>query len=251
MLKRIDYTDEGSLNLYNYYEWRGQVIMFGDKSLMILSVPPTLNPPKNMLMSYQTKGSLNKTFALNFTKILYVLPKSKETGSLAVVNSRLLGAEKQSSMQRHSSTTDRISKSIIFIDEVYIGSPNLHFNQSDEELLNQKTCTIDVYYNLYPNYVRKRYVIEFIDNKPNSSLWLEIFLGVVLVLFFSISILCVIKARKALRKVKDPASMGTSGLALTPGLATGNRQGLIRGMQDELINQTIPSRLRNRDLIGT
>ncbi len=154
-------------------------------------------------------------------------------------------------MQRHSSTTDRISKSIIFIDEVYIGSPNLHFNQSDEELLNQKTCTIDVYYNLYPNYVRKRYVIEFIDNKPNSSLWLEIFLGVVLVLFFSISILCVIKARKALRKVKDPASMGTSGLALTPGLATGNRQGLIRGMQDELINQTIPSRLRNRDLIGT
>lgn len=223
--------------------------MFGDKSLMILSVPPTLNPPKNMDMSYQTRGSLNKTFSMNFSKILYVLPKSQETGSLAVVNSRVLGQQRLGAESQPRSPHG-LGMSMIFIDEVSIGSPNLHFPQSEEELLEQKSCTIDVYYNQYPNYVRKRYIIEFVFNKPRSSLWLQASLAAVLLLFVSIFILCIVKARKALRKVPDPASVAGPVLALTPGLPDGNRQVLIRGVRDELVNQTIPSRLRNRELLG-
>lgn len=250
VLKRIDYTEEGSLNLCNFYEWRGQVIMFGDKSLMILSVPPTLNPPKNMDMSYQTRGSLNKTFSMNFSKILYVLPKSQETGSLAVVNSRVLGQQQRPGAEGRDWTPHGLGKSMVFIDEVSIGSPNLHFTQSDEELLEQKSCTIDVYYNQYPNYVRKRYQIEFVFNKPHSSLWLQVSLVAVLLLFVSIFVLCIAKARKALRKVPDPASVTGPVLVLTPGLPDGNRQVLLRGVRDELVNQTIPSRLKNRDQLG-
>jgi len=249
VLKRIDYTDEGSLGLTSYYEWRGQVIMFGDRSLMILSVPPTLNAPKNMQMSYQTRGALNKTFSMNFSKILYVLPKSQETGSLAVVNSRVLKQERPG-VQSHASASAGLGKSVLFIDEVSIGSPNLHFNQTDEELLEQKSCTIDVYYNEYPSFVRKRYVIEFVFNKSRRSLGLLVFLAVVVVIFVAITVLCIVKSCKALRKVADPASVATPNLALTPGLPDGNKRVLLRGAKDELVNQNIPSRLKNRDPVG-
>jgi hypothetical protein len=235
------------LNLNNYYEWRGQVIMFGDKSLMIFSVPPTLNPPLNMQMSYQTRGSLNRTYTMNFTKIIFVLPKSKETGSLTMVNSHMLGAYHPDG-KNHLSSLFGSGICRISIDEVKIGAPYLYFNQSTEELLDQESCTIDVYYNQYPNFVHKRYIIEFVHSKSRKTVGLWIFLGVMLAIFISISILCIVKSCKAFRKIQEPVMSATPGLALTPGLPDGNRRVLIRGAKDELINKNMPSRLKNRDL---
>ena len=218
-LTRLDYNYTGALSLSTFKEWRGKLVMYGRSSLSVLSIPPTTEPPSSAkVVSYQTLGSLNSTFSMGFNSILHVLPIDHRSDRLSVLNSRLLA----------SSQSDQ--KTRVFIDNIEIGSSYIYFNQTDDELLTEGETSIDTYYNEHPIYIHKKYIIRFVYEKSDRSIWLMISLICIIIVFISILILCIIKSKKAMQSVEEKTGLSTKG----------DRK---KSLEDPLINTHIPSRI--------
>lgn len=99
--------------------------------MAILTVPPTVEPPKEHELLFQTSGSLNKTYSWSGSKIVYVLPINNGIGRLAIVYSQqLLGPTipkdgvSKSRLLLQKEAEDAPTR-MFFINEINVGSPAL------------------------------------------------------------------------------------------------------------------------------
>lgn len=235
-LVQLDYTYSDASKIINYYEWQGNLVMFGSKAMLLLTIPPALEAPQGMKLGYQTVGTLNQTYSFSSLSVIYVLPLNDLTNSLALLTSRVLLGEPSPSSPAHR-LLPVFNMTHLFIEEVEIGSPILQFERySDDTLLEVGEVEVDVYYNEYPHYSRVRYVVGFDFYRPDSSIALKVSLLGILIVFGVILSLCIAKSRKAMAKPQAPE----------PAFSEDKTEPLVPKADEQLLNTHIPQRLRER-----
>ena len=133
----MDYTDSVTSQDFISYEWEGNLVLFAQNGMAILTIPATLDAPKGMSLAYQSTGSLNKTYSWTGTKIIYVMPLKNGISRLALVYSKVLlepQHKQTNTSSRLSENNNRITQHL-FINEVEVGSPVLQFDQFDDDTL--------------------------------------------------------------------------------------------------------------------
>lgn len=123
--------------------------------MAILTIPPTLDAPKNKELLFQTTGSLNKTYSWSGSKIVYVLPINNGIGRLAIVYSQQLLDPRQTKSERSPGRMlqNDVTTRMFLINEIEVGSPALQFDKFDDnKLLALGNVSLDIYYNEFPNY---------------------------------------------------------------------------------------------------
>ena len=240
-MTQMDYTDKVTSQDFISYEWEGNLVLFSQTGMAILTIPATLEAPKGMSLAYQSTGSLNKTYSWAGTKIVYVMPLKNGISRLAIVYSRVLLGEQVNKKSQETARLLQAKRRItqhLFINEVEVGSPVLQFDKFDDEtLLAAGQVYMDVFYNVYPDYKHIRYNIKFIHKNSFQSLWLWVSLGIIVIIFISILTLCIRKSNKAFRKV-----------SLVPEGAETNFQepSSQKNHEEPLLITKIPNRLQNQ-----
>lgn len=189
-LRIIQYYDKDAYQLKYFHEWNGKILMFGGNLVLMLSAPPTVNPPPGMKLAYQTIGKLNRTYTLVGENIVYLLPVDSNSDRCASLTTRMLAKPKQglSVMNKH-----------LFLNDIVAGSTVLNFERFDYTELQQFDNTeIDVYFKENNNYVRSTHVIKFKYQKQHAR-WLLAAVIVISTIFLMILVLCVTKIAKAVR----------------------------------------------------
>lgn len=208
VLYEFDYTYSQAPQIHAFFEWQGNLIMFGNKALMILTVPWLVGESDTTKILYPEVGTVNKTYGMRGNNILYVLPtEAKSVDSLAILSVSLLmegSAQKSSNMPLR----DAVLTNHINLAQVQVLSPYLQFERfSDEYLMAQSPVNLDFYYNDYPIYKKVSYEIEFkkMANKYDYTL-LGSLIGMCVLLVVAI-VFCLLKSHKAIRKPLDSSSI--------------------------------------------
>jgi hypothetical protein len=224
-LRIIHYYDRDSYQIKYFHEWNGKILMFGGNLVLMLSAPPTVNPPPGMKLAYQSLGKLNRTYTLVGENIVYLLPIDSSSDRCASLTTRMLNGTKPkpdlSVMNTH-----------LFLNDIVAGSTVLNFEQFDYSELPQFGGTaIDVYFKENSNYVRSTYVIKFKYEKHHVR-WLMVAVGVISLVFLAIFLLCVAKIGKAMRG-RD-AALDSSAIQAT----------LKPDTEAPFLNQRVPERFK-------
>lgn len=232
-MTQMDYQGDVANCEYNYYEWQANLLMFCKSGMVVLTIPPTLEAPPGRVLTYQTIGSLNKTYSWKGTQVVYVLPIKEGTGRLAIVCSRVLGPMDRNDSARVLQVDSPRLASHLLINEIEVGSPALQFDKFDDELLlKQGKVVLDVYYNEFPKYRHITYEIQFSHHRGrDGGIWLQVSLAGMLIIFTAILWLCISKSRKALKKPSPEAEI------IKSQSATDN--------DEPLLNKEIPARLNH------
>lgn len=234
-----NYAYDRSLLMKEYYEWKGNLVIFGLKSIMVLAVPPTDTPPLGNTLTFQTQGSINKTYSASKSNPIYVFPLAGKSNGLAMLSSRLLGNSSTTPSKPDANLSQLKLK--LFVDEIATESPFLNFEKYDDEtLISEGTQEITLYYNHDGHFDKVTYRINFEYKKePTSKLLTAALIGIVL-LFVCFLILCILKSYKAIAKKKDNASSYEES-------PTKLQDPLMRnsaGSKEDLVDKRVPTRLK-------
>lgn len=208
VLYEFDYTYNQAPQIHAFFEWQGNLIMFGNKALMILTVPWVVGQSDQTRVLYPEAGTVNKTYGMRGSNILYVLPTdAKSVDSLAILSISLLVGE-EIPVNKQSSLRDSVQTNHINLAQVQVLSPYLQFEKySDDYLLSQSPVKLDFFYNDYPAYKKVTYQIEFkkVANKYDFRL-IGSLIGMCVLLIAAI-VICLFKSHKAINKPADSSSI--------------------------------------------
>lgn len=189
----LDYSYQDAHQLVHLYEWKGYLLIFGMPGALIMSLPPSVNPPAGKSLMYQTVGTFNQTFVFETSGLLYLLPVNDDISNCAAITSKMLIADS------HLSDT---AESHLFINSVESASPVLNFEKlTDEELEGLSSVKIDLYYKDHADsYLKRSSTIHFENLRSRRLWWLWIALTSIGVLFLASLALCIVKSWKAIKK---------------------------------------------------
>lgn len=209
VLYEFDYYYLQAPQMHSFFEWQGNLVLFGNRALMILTIPWTVGGSSSTKILYPSAGSVNKTYNMHGANILYVLPTdAKSVDSLAILSLNfLMGPESNKQSSRILPAAPK-PQNRLSLTQVEVMSPYLQFEKySDEVLLSKSPLSVDFYYNDYPLYKKLTFEIEFkkVANKKDIKLISSLVaMGVLLVVAF---VVCAMKSHKAINQPRDSTSM--------------------------------------------
>lgn len=198
-LTLLDYWNPQAYKIKYFQEWNGNLLMFGQNVILLLSVPPTINAPPGKKLVYQSVGTLNQTYMFDGENVIYLMPLNNNSNHCASLTSRML---------RNKLKGLGMQSSHLFINDIVAGSTILSFEHLDDaELQAAGSVSVDIYFKEDRNYVKSTYSVKFKYYKASRWYWLWIPLGCILLVFLAILSLCVVKISKAVRKPTRDDSM--------------------------------------------
>lgn len=225
-MAKLDYPYPFVSTLKHYYEWGGNLLVFGYAGALMMGFPPTNIPPSGKELMFQTTGTFNQTYAFEGSTFIHLLPLGNDTNRCAALTSRMLFQDSQ-----NTSDTDPPLMYHLFINNVESARTVVSFERVKDEDLKKSPITIDLYLRQRNDFVKSTYRIVFKDFKPGRWLWLWIVLGAATVLLISISVLCIVKFCKAIKKEENYS------------LVDGSPSNDDCFTSEPLINENIPERL--------
>lgn len=195
----LDFEYQFADQIDYYYEWNGNLLLFGIPGALMMSLPPSIEPPAGKILKYQTVGTLNQSYVFAGSDLIHLLPINSDTNQCACITARSLRAGEQ---KKESSQGEGREKAHLFINSIESARPVLSFEKlSPSELQALKSVKIELYFKQQKNrYIRRSYTIRFEYYKPGKWMLLWIALACVVLLFLAILVLCVVKSVKAMRK---------------------------------------------------
>lgn len=190
----LDFEYTYAKSLAHYYEWNGNLLMFGVNGALMMSLPPSIHAPPGKKLMYQTLGTFNQTYIFEGSVLIHLLPVNNDTNRCASITSKMLG--------KKAPGDSAILDSHLFINNVESSSPVLSFEKlTDDELQQLSTAKIDLYFKKCKDtYLKRSYTIRFDYYKPGNWLLLWVALACIVVLFLAILGLCIAKCWKAIGK---------------------------------------------------
>lgn len=228
----FDYSKK--TQIVNYFEFNGHLVMFGQgsSSLLIYTLAPTITTPPGLSFSSQPFGNLNSSYSIKGSSIVQVIPSCNNNSLTVLATREASNSEEQSEDlttpdQLLSSEMDSVSiiakPTVLYMYDVKIGSPILELERvSADDLASNKTLAVDIFYLQYPNYVQKRYIINFVNVTSYGSLWMYTAVGIIILILLSIIGLCIMKSKKVLTKAHNEERVPNTSIAIKEGDRSGN-----------------------------
>lgn len=195
----LDYRYDKTEHMRYFYEWNGNIVIFGKPGALMMSLPPTITSPKGKRLMYQSVGTFNQSYIFEGSDMIHLLPVSNDTNHCAAIMSKMLiSPDPQDNMAKH----DFNLVSHLFINNVESSSPVLTFEKLSDDILQRLAqVTIDLYFKMdKDNYVKRTYTVKFEYYKAGNWRLLWIALACILLIFIAVLTLCIAKSLKAFKK---------------------------------------------------
>lgn len=194
-MSKLDFPYQYVSTLKHFYEWGGNLLVFGYAGALMMGLPPTNTPPPGKELIFQTTGTFNQTYTFEGTAFIHLLPLGNDTNRCAALTSRMLVHDQQNQSDAESDHMYHL-----FLNNVESARTVVSFEELKDEDLRLAPITIDLYFRRRTDFIKSSFIITFKNYKPGHWLWLWIVVCAAAALLISISILCIVKFSKAIKK---------------------------------------------------